>query len=161
MGITLLQFVSPLIWPLKIGHLKQTFPWPRIGEGPDFLPFWLNISSDAKQQRTAVSKLCSRVATEDRTACEKCREIPDIVEQLVDLASHAASNTPQLKNLLIEAEKERKLACMSQRRALNSAHEDESNGVLGKTKTEHPLPPLFTNSNLQEEQQLLETNEQI
>jgi hypothetical protein len=92
---------------MHLGQFNETFPWSRIGDGPDALPFWVVVGS-SEQARLAVSKNCSRTHSDDAASCKQCLAILPIIDHLTQLASHPKShtlynllNTCQLKELLI------------------------------------------------------------
>jgi hypothetical protein len=98
-----------LVWPGEIGPFNETFPWSRIGDGPDTLPFWLNVTGNSEQKRIIVAKNCTTVASTNSGACDECAMIPAAIKHLADLSSHAKSHTPygflsarQLKEHLVD-----------------------------------------------------------
>ncbi|KAE9388034.1 hypothetical protein BT96DRAFT_836843, partial [Gymnopus androsaceus JB14] len=76
----------PIHWNNPLGPFNLTFPWPRIGPGPDSLPFWVRIIDEEHDIRNAKSKKCQG---EDSATvpCRECEGIPSIISQLLDQAT--------------------------------------------------------------------------
>ncbi|KAE9387259.1 hypothetical protein BT96DRAFT_837888, partial [Gymnopus androsaceus JB14] len=73
-------------WNSPLGPFNSMFPWPRIGTGPDCLPFWVRIINEEHEIRNAKSKKCQGEVSATVPCCE-CEGIPSMIVQLLDQAT--------------------------------------------------------------------------
>ncbi|KAG1841198.1 hypothetical protein C8R48DRAFT_620387 [Suillus tomentosus] len=72
----------PIFWPEDLRPFTILFPWECYHNGPDSLPFTIDISNFSMPR--ARSKLCLESATSD-LPCDKCTDIPVHIVHLAEL----------------------------------------------------------------------------
>ncbi|KAI0054409.1 hypothetical protein BV25DRAFT_1949134 [Artomyces pyxidatus] len=93
-------------WPTDLGTFAETFPWSRLGDRPDSLPFDLEIHNRGRSVR-AWSKRCAGQAASGGQPCDSCLGVVDRIDNLASIAqdakphtSHKFLNSVQLRQLI-------------------------------------------------------------
>ncbi|RDB26720.1 hypothetical protein Hypma_005418 [Hypsizygus marmoreus] len=99
-------------WPVETGSFNETFPWARVGEAPQSLPFRVEVHDQGRTVR-AWSKECLGVSTSGGLHCHRCSDVPPRVSSLATLAIEARAHTNhrflnplQLRGLICDREAE-------------------------------------------------------
>ncbi|KAG0701125.1 hypothetical protein DFH29DRAFT_1000528 [Suillus ampliporus] len=74
----------PVLWPEDLRPFAMLFPWERYHNGPDSIPFTIDITDFSLPR--ARSKLCSRSAATPDLPCDECTDVSVHIARLVELA---------------------------------------------------------------------------
>ncbi|KAG1841139.1 hypothetical protein DFJ58DRAFT_732592 [Suillus subalutaceus] len=80
-----------VVWPDDLWPFTMLFPWERYHEGPDSLPFLVDLSIPSKPR--AYSKHCKLVTSLEGVPCDECAEISQHITHLADAARNPKSHT--------------------------------------------------------------------
>lgn len=81
----------PINWPDDLHSFYMSFPWARYHDGPDGLPFTVDIT--VPRLPRARSKLCTHLTVREDYPCEECGEIYGHVYCLIDIARSPKAHT--------------------------------------------------------------------
>ncbi|KAG1841285.1 hypothetical protein F4604DRAFT_1664193 [Suillus subluteus] len=81
----------PINWPEDLHSFYMCFPWARYNDGPDGLPFTIDIT--VPRLPRARSKLCTHVTIWELYPCEECGEIYAHIYCLVDITRSPKAHT--------------------------------------------------------------------
>ncbi|KAG1786519.1 uncharacterized protein HD556DRAFT_1248152, partial [Suillus plorans] len=81
----------PINWPDDLHTFFMSFPWARYHDGPDRLPFTVDIT--VPRLPRARSKLCSHLTIREDYPCEECGEVYAHVYHLIDIARNPKAHT--------------------------------------------------------------------
>jgi hypothetical protein len=80
-----------ILWPEDLRLFPMLFPWERYHNGPDSLPFTLDISNPTMPQ--ARSKLCLGSLVTQDLPCDECADVPAHIARLAEVARAPKSCT--------------------------------------------------------------------
>ncbi|KAG2740917.1 hypothetical protein P692DRAFT_20880950 [Suillus brevipes Sb2] len=73
-----------VVWPQDLRPFAMVFPWERYHEGPDSVPFLVDLTTPSKPQLR--SKRCKLSSPLVDVPCDECADISQHVNHLADAA---------------------------------------------------------------------------
>ncbi|KIK35669.1 hypothetical protein CY34DRAFT_95705, partial [Suillus luteus UH-Slu-Lm8-n1] len=80
-----------ILWPEDHWPFAMLFPWERYHNGPDSLPFTLDISNPTMPR--AQSKLCLGSSAMQDLPCDECTDVPAHIARLAEVVRDPKSRT--------------------------------------------------------------------
>ncbi|KAG1751967.1 hypothetical protein EDD22DRAFT_850668 [Suillus occidentalis] len=80
-----------VVWPDDLRPFAMLFPWERYHEGPDSLPFLVDLRTPSRPQ--VRSKRCKSFTLQEGVPCHECAEIAHHITRLADTARNPKSHT--------------------------------------------------------------------
>ncbi|KAG1718200.1 hypothetical protein EDD22DRAFT_855598 [Suillus occidentalis] len=80
-----------VVWPDDLRPFAMLFPWERYHEGPDSLPFLVDLRTPSRPQ--VRSKRCKSFTLQEGVPCHECAKIAHHITHLADTAQNPKSHT--------------------------------------------------------------------